>query len=77
MEKRTIREIARDIERNWSKPYFGAVPYIKAMYALDDADSVYGCDRAHDIVLYFLCNAGSWRGKNARAIKAELKAIIK
>jgi hypothetical protein len=28
-------------------------------------------------VLYFLSNASSWRGEVAKAIKAELKAMVK
>jgi hypothetical protein len=31
---RPIHEIAYEISRDWQKPYFGAVPYLEAMYSL-------------------------------------------
>lgn len=73
---RTIAEIARDIRRCWPKPYFGAVPYLRAMAALSGPGDTYGDDSASMIVRYFLSNATTWKGEDARRIKAELKAII-
>ena len=32
---RTIREIAYEIKKDWTKVYFGAVPYLEAMYQLE------------------------------------------
>jgi hypothetical protein len=72
---RTLYTIARDIKADWKKPYFGAVPYIQAMSALEDINSDFGADSAKTIIVYFLANAGTWRGEKAKAIKAELKAI--
>lgn len=74
---RAIHEIAQEIRRLWKKPYFGAVPYLKAMDSLSTADGFYGADDAKGIVLYFLSNATTWRGEDARRIKAELKEVIK
>jgi hypothetical protein len=37
----------------------------------------FGYDSAESIVQYFLANASTWRGDDARRIKAELKAIVK
>jgi hypothetical protein len=37
---------------------------------------MYGADDARGIVMYFLANAGTWRGENARRIKAELKGML-
>jgi hypothetical protein len=73
---RSLSEIAREIKRTWTKPYFGAVPYIDAMRKLDRISDMYMLDSAKSIVLYFLANAGTWRGDNARRIKAELKQIV-
>jgi hypothetical protein len=73
---RSLSEIAREIKRTWPKPYFGAVPYIDAMRRLDRITDMYMLDSAKSIVLYFLANAGTWRGDNARRIKAELKQIV-
>lgn len=74
---RTIREIAQEIEADWKRPYFGAVPYLNAMQRLQSVNDKYGFDDARGIVLYFLSNATTWRGDKARAIKAELKGLIK
>lgn len=73
---RNIYEVADEIRHLWKKPYFGAVPYIEAMQSLSDKNSMYGCDDATNIITYFLANATTWRGEDARRIKAELKAII-
>lgn len=74
---RTLHAIACDIHNTWPKPYFGAVPYIQAMRYLTDITDMYGMDSADMIVRYFLANAGTWRGDDARRIKAELKAMLK
>lgn len=73
---RSIAEIARG-RKDWTKPYFGAVPYLNAMASLDTIQDRYYEDSAKSIVLYFLSNATSWRGATAKAIKAELKALCK
>ena len=74
---RTLAAIAREITQDWRKPYFGAVPYIQAMYSLDTIKDRYGWDDGESIVRYFLSNATTWRGDNARRIKAELKELLK
>lgn len=77
MEHRPLSMIARDIRRDWKKPYFGAVPYIAALGELDTINSKYGYDDARSIVNYFLSNAAQWRGEVAKVVKAELKAMLK
>ena len=74
---RPIHEIARDIRRDWPRPYFGAVPYLNALVLLDRITDAYGADSGRSIVLYFLSNAATWKGETARRIKAELKSILK
>jgi hypothetical protein len=74
---RTIFAIANDVINLWPKPYFGAVPYIKAMRDLTTIQESYGEDSARSIVNYFLANAKTWRGEDARRIKAELNALLK
>ena len=74
---RTLSEIAREIRKDWSKVYFGAVPYLDAMSTLNSIDDNYMFDSAKSVVLYFLANAGTWRGEVARRVKAELKAMAK
>ena len=74
--RRTISAIARDISRNWPKPYFGAVPYLQAMYSLNSINDTYGADSAREIVEYFLSNASGFRGGNASSLKSELKTLL-
>ena len=69
--------IAEEIQANWPKVHFGAVPYLHAMTTMDSITDNYGCDSGESVVLYFLSNATTWRGEVARRIKAELKAIAK
>jgi hypothetical protein len=73
---RPLHVIAADIMRDWIKPNFAAVPYLKAMRALDSISDRYYYDSAESAVRYFLANAGQWRGPVAREIKAELKAML-
>lgn len=74
---RTIREIAYEIQSDWTKPYFGAVPYLKAMGQLNSVNDKYGWDSADSIIRYFLGNATTWRGETARRVKKELNNLIK
>jgi len=73
---RSISTIAGEIKRDWTKPNYAAVPYLEAMRALDSISDKYYYDSADSVVRYFLANAGQWRGDKARAIKAELKALL-
>lgn len=74
---RQLNIIAREIWENWEKPYFGAVPYLKAMSTLTDINQQYGYDSAESVVRYFLCNASTWRGDTARRVKTELKEMLR
>jgi hypothetical protein len=74
---RSLNTIANDIRIDWAKPYFGAVPYLDAMETLNTIRDSYYYDDASDIVRYFLANATTWKGDTARAIKAELKSMLK
>jgi hypothetical protein len=73
---RKIYQIAGAIFHNWKKVNYAAKPYLDAMLSLSDIDDKYMMDDARSIIRYFLCNAGSWRGPVAKAIKAELKAML-
>lgn len=68
--------IAADVERDWEKVSPYARPYLEAMETLTTLEDSYGCDSARSVVLYFLSNANSWRGENARRLKAELRSIV-
>lgn len=75
-EPRPLHEIAAEIYADWPKPYFGAVPYLSAMFRLDGTDDMFGEQDGEEIVMYFLENAKTWRGETARRVKAELREMI-
>lgn len=77
--KRTFQQIAKDIKSVWLNVYFGAVPYLEALLTLDtmNPNDMYYYDTAGDIVRYFLANAQTFRGEDAKRLKAELKSMIK
>lgn len=78
-KKRTFQQIARDIKSVWLNVYFGAVPYLEVMLTLDTSDpnDMYFYDTtAGDIVRYFLANAQTFRGADAKRLKTELKSML-
>lgn len=77
-KKRTFQQIAKDIKSTWLNVYFGAVPYLEAMLTLgtSDPNAMYLYDTAGDIVRYFLANAQTFRGADAKRLKAELKSML-
>jgi hypothetical protein len=74
---RSLSTIASDIRRNWPKVNYAAKPYLDAMGSLNSLSDYYGADDARSIVIYFLGNATTWRGDDAKRVKAELKAMLK
>jgi hypothetical protein len=78
METRAIHTIAAEIEKTWQgKVNFAARPYLDAMHSLINVDDSFGLDPARSIIMYFLSNATTWRGDEARRIKKELNGLIK
>ena len=75
-EVRGLYSIAADIDRCWKNVYFGARPYIDAMHTMNSIHDKYGLDSGESIVAYFLSNASTFRGADARRIKKELKSIL-
>lgn len=77
-KKRTFQQIAKDIKSTWLNVYFGAVPYLEAMLTLDttDPNASYYYNKAEDIVRYFLANAQTFRGADAKRLKEELKNLV-
>ncbi len=74
---RALYIIARDIRKLWPNVYYAAKPYLTAMSELSTIQDAFGYDSARSIVLYFLSNARTWKGDDAKRIKAELQAILK
>ena len=74
---RPLHDIAADIRLSWPKPYFGAVPYLQAMACMKTVNDRFGYEDARMIVNYFLANARTWKGEDARRVKAELLGMLK
>jgi hypothetical protein len=47
------------------------------MRSLTSVQDNYGMDTGRSVVTYFLCNAQTWHGPIAKAVKKELNARIK
>ena len=73
---RSLHTIAAEIRRFWPKMNPAAKPYVDAMVTLRSVDENYYLDSGSSIVRYFLANAGTWRGPDARRIKEELKRLL-
>ena len=74
-----LAQIANIIRKDWTSASSGfqyALPYLQAMFRLSSIDESYGCDLGRDVVLYFLSNAGTWRGPVAKLVKAELRSRL-
>lgn len=78
-EHRPIYEIAAEINKIWSRQgrgvNYAAKPYLDCMQGLNKVSDTYGYDTGKSIVLYFLSNASSFRGADAKRLKAELRAL--
>jgi hypothetical protein len=74
---RPICQIAAEIRADWgAKVNFAAKPYLSAMLNLRNITDPYGADNGKTVVLYFLSNAGTYRGEKAKVLKAELKKMV-
>lgn len=74
---RPIHRIAREILRCWPKPSQYATPYLHALITVSGPNDLYGSDSARDLIDYFLANASSFRGPDARRLKAELNRVAR
>jgi hypothetical protein len=74
---RPLHEIAKDIKANWPKVNYAAQPYLDALHELESVDDMYYQDPAKHIVNYFLANARTWRGPEAKRIKDELNGMVR
>ena len=73
---RPLYEIADEITAKWRPVYYAAVPYVQAMRRVEKISDMYGADDVEGIVIRFLGNAKTWRGEDAKRIKAELRAQL-
>jgi hypothetical protein len=72
-----INQIASFIHSDWKKVSPYAMPYLGAMLAIESIHDQYLADTAYSVVAYFLSNASTYRGENAKLVKAELKRRMK
>ncbi len=75
-EPRPLYVIAKDIRSSWNKVNYAAKPYLEAMEELTNISDMFMHDTAQSVVRYFLSNASSFRGEDAKRIKLELKAML-
>lgn len=73
---RKLSEIAKEIKQDWKNVSVYARPYLDAMESLSTVNENYIAEDGRTIVLYFLANAGSWRGEVAKRVKQELKKMV-
>lgn len=74
---RPVYEIASEIKKLWKNVDYSAKPYLDAMSQISSVADGYGADDGKNVVLYFLANATTWRGPDAKRLKDELKAALK
>ena len=74
---RNLYTIAAEIKNDWKNVNYAAKPYLEAMTEITSIHDKYYEDTAAAVVMYFLANAGGWRGETAKRIKAELNAQLK
>jgi len=76
---RALSDIAQEIESEcFDKVWYPyAEAYVTPMKSLNTINDSYYYDSAESIVMYALANLTSWRGDKARAVKAELKDLLK
>lgn len=75
-DTRSLSAIAVDIRRTWRNVNYAALPYLQAMGELNAITDRYFNDSADMIVRYFLGNARSFTGPDAKRIKAELRSML-
>jgi hypothetical protein len=77
---RPLNEIAREIKAIWSTQgkgvNYAAEPYLNAMLELNSIDDRYYAEDARTQVRYFISNAASFQGEDAKRLKAELRSML-
>lgn len=75
---RPLDVIANEIRKDWKNVNYAARPYLAEMGRFNlITDGEAHEDGAKSCVLYFLSNAGTWKGEVAKRVKAELRRMVK
>ena len=81
-----IREMIADMRNicnnqktptTWREKYWAAAPYINALLDCETVNDQYGADSAKILIAYLLGNLSGYKGDKAKALKKELKDLIK
>lgn len=76
----TLHEIITGIKRStWyaSRSAFAARPYLDALDSLETLGDSFGADSGKHLALYALSNMATFKGDEAKTLKAALKALVK
>jgi hypothetical protein len=76
-ERVSVSEIAHAIAKDWQNVSPYAADYLNAMKEIRSVEDNYYADTAKSVILYFLANASTYRGENARSYKALLRELVK
>ena len=71
-----IAEIANFIKNDWKNISQHALVYLEPMTTLSNINQNYFEDDGKSIVRYFLANARSYRGENAKIVKKQLNKLL-
>jgi hypothetical protein len=78
-QNRPIYEIAREIKNIWRTQgkgiYFGAASHLDALLSIDKPTDIYISESGKWIAAYFLANAATFKGEDAKRLKLELKKV--
>ena len=76
---RSLKDIARDIRKDWKTPYIGCTPWLMYMSNIhsNTLSTEYWGVSGRVAVTEFLNNSDSWKGEVATAIKGELRKGLK
>tara|TARA_R110000796_G_scaffold214892_1_gene330889 strand:+ start:486 stop:734 length:249 start_codon:yes stop_codon:yes gene_type:complete len=75
-QNRSLNTVAEDIRQSWKNISFNAAPYVDALESMNRIEDIYLVGNGVSVVEGFLANASSFRGADAKRIKAELEAMI-
>jgi len=73
LREHEVWELAAIVRVDWENINHAARPYLDAMLRLDHVDDWIWQEQGRMICAYFLSNATTWRGHEARLVKAELR----
>ena len=74
---RDLSTIARDVRKHWKRIPYSARPYVDALASIRTVQDIYINESSASVVRGFLDNAATWRGEDAKRVKAEVRAMVR